>query len=80
MKYNIIKDLIKNHCEEIYHIEDCENFLKENDLELKWFKDDDYIIFSDLCDDYNKVKAILKSNDIDFHEYEDHKFEVYILL
>ena len=39
MKYNIITDLIKNHCEEIYHVEDCENFLEENELDLKWFKD-----------------------------------------
>ena len=80
MKYNIITDLIKNHCEEIYHVEDCENFLEENELDLKWFKNDDYIIFSNLCDDYNEMKTILKSNNIDFKEYEDYTNLNYIVL
>ena len=80
MKYNIITDLIKNHCEEIYHVEDCENFLEENELDLKWFKNDDYIIFSNLCDDYSEMKAILKNNNIDFNEYEDYTNLNYIVL
>ncbi len=80
MKYNTITDLIKNHCEEIYHVEDCENFLEENELDLKWFKNDDYIIFSNLCDDYNEMKAILKNNNIDFNEYEDYTNLNYIVL
>lgn len=80
MKYNIITDLIKNHCEEIYHVEDCENFLEENELDLKWFKNDDYIIFSNLCDDYSEIKAILKNNNIDFNEYEDYTYLNYIVV
>ena len=80
MKYNIITDLIKNHCEEIYHVEDCENFLEENELDLKWFKNDDYIIFSNLCDDYSEMKTILKNNNIDFNEYEDYTNLNYIVL
>ena len=80
MKYNIITDLIKNHCEEIYHVEDCENFLEENELDLKWFKNDDYIIFSNLCDDYSEMKAILKNNNIDFNEYEDYTYLNYIVV
>ena len=80
MKYNIITDLIKNHCEEIYHVEDCENFLEENELDLKWFKNDDHIIFSNLCDDYSEMKTILKNNNIDFNEYEDYTNLNYIVL
>jgi len=80
MKYNTITDLIKNHCEEIYHVEDCENFLEENELDLKWFKNDDHIIFSNLCDDYSEMKTILKSNNIDFKEYEDYTNLNYIVL
>jgi len=32
MKYNKIYNLIKNECEEIYFINECENFLNENEL------------------------------------------------
>ena len=80
MKYNKIFNLIKNDCEELYHVNDCENFLQENELDLNWFSKDEYIIFSYICKDYNNVIKILKDNKIKFNEYKDYLNLNYIVL
>ena len=76
---DIINKLISN-CEEIYYIDDCENFLEENELDLKWFKENDLIIFSNICKDYNNVIKILNDNKIKYNEYEDYLNLKYIII
>ena len=71
MKYNKIYNLIKNECEEIYFINECENFLEENELNIKDFNKNDIIIFSNLTLNYNNVINILNENKIKFYENED---------
>ena len=71
MKYNKIYNLIKSECEEIYFINECENFLNENDLNVKDFNENDIIIFSNLTLNYNNVINILNENKIKFYENED---------
>ena len=71
MKYNKIYNLIKSECEEIYFINECENFLNENDLNIKDFNKNDIIIFSNLTLNYNNVINILNKNKIKFYENED---------
>jgi hypothetical protein len=71
MKYNKIYNLIKNECEEIYFINECENFLEENELNIKDFNENDIIIFSNLTLNYNNVINILNENKIKFYENED---------
>ena len=71
MKYNKIYNLIKSECEEIYFINECENFLNENDLNVKDFNENDIIIFSNLTLNYNNVINILNKNKIKFYENED---------
>ena len=67
---DVINKLISN-CEEIFNINDCENFLEENELDLKWFKENDLIIFSNLCNDFNNVIEILNDKKIAHKVYED---------
>ena len=71
MKYNKIYNLIKNECEEIYFINECENFLNENELNVNDFNENDIIIFSNLTLNYNNVINILNENKIKFYENED---------
>ena len=71
MKYNKIYNLIKSECEEIYFIDECENFLNENDLNIKDFNKNDIIIFSNLTLNYYNVINILNKNKIKFYENED---------
>ena len=71
MKYNKLFNLIKNECEEIYFPIECENFLEENELDLKWFKENDLIIFSNLCNDFNNVIEILNDKKIAHKVHED---------
>jgi hypothetical protein len=71
MKYNKIYNLIKNECEEIYFINECENFLEENELNIKDFNKNDIIIFSNLTLNYYNVINILNENKIKFYENED---------
>ena len=71
MKYNKIYNLIKSECEEIYFINECENFLDENELNIKDFNENDIIIFSNLTLNYNNVINILNENKIKFYENED---------
>ena len=71
MKYNKIYNLIKSECEEIYFINECENFLEENELNIKDFNKNDIIIFSNLTLNYNNVINILNENKIKFYENED---------
>ena len=71
MKYNKLFNLIKNECEEIYFINECENFLEENELNIKDFNENDIIIFSNLTLNYNNVINILNENKIKFYENED---------
>ena len=71
MKYNKIYNLIKSECEEIYFINECENFLNENDLNVKDFNENDIIIFSNLTLNYYNVINILNENKIKFYENED---------
>tara|TARA_B110000211_G_scaffold210358_1_gene248378 strand:+ start:62 stop:304 length:243 start_codon:yes stop_codon:yes gene_type:complete len=71
MKYNKIYNLIKSECEEIYFINECENFLEENELNIKDFNKNDIIIFSNLTLNYNNVINILNKNKIKFYENED---------
>lgn len=71
MKYNKIYNLIKSECEEIYFINECENFLEENELNIKDFNENDIIIFSNLTLNYNNVINILNENKIKFYENED---------
>jgi len=80
MKYNKIFNLIKDNCEEIYNVNDCENFLEENELDLKWFQENDLIIFSNLCENYNEIINSLNDNKIKFNEYEDNLNLKYIVL
>jgi|TARA_R110000803_G_scaffold145116_1_gene210979 hypothetical protein len=80
MKYNKLFNLIKNECEEIYFPIECENFLEENELDLKWFKENDMIIFSNICTNYNNVIKILNDNKIKFNEYEDYLNLKYIVI
>ena len=71
MKYNKIYNLIKSECEEIYFIDECENFLNENELNIKDFNKNDIIIFSNLTLNYYNVINILNENKIKFYENED---------
>ena len=71
MKYNKIYNLIKSECEEIYFINECENFLEENELNIKDFNKNDIIIFSNLTLNYYNVINILNENKIKFYENED---------
>jgi hypothetical protein len=71
MKYNKLFNLIKNECEEIYFINECENFLEENELNIKDFNENDIIIFSNLTLNYYNVINILNENKIKFYENED---------
>jgi len=71
MKYNKLFNLIKNECEEIYFINECENFLEENELNIKDFNKNDMIIFSNLTLNYYNVINILNENKIKFYENED---------
>ena len=71
MKYNKIYNLIKSECEEIYFINECENFLEENELNIKDFNKNDMIIFSNLTLNYYNVINILNENKIKFYENED---------
>ena len=71
MKYNKIYNLIKSECEEIYFIDECENFLNENELNIKDFNKNDIIIFSNLTLNYYNVINILNKNKIKFYENED---------
>ncbi len=71
MKYNKIYNLIKNECEEIYFINECENFLNENELNVNDFNENDIIIFSNLTLNYYNVINILNENKIKFYENED---------
>ena len=71
MKYNKIYNLIKSECEEIYFINECENFLEENELNIKDFNENDIIIFSNLTLNYYNVINILNENKIKFYENED---------
>ena len=80
MKYNKIFNLIKDNCEEIYNVNECENFLNENELDLKWFQENDLIIFSNLCNDYNEILNVLNINKIKFTEYKDNLDLNYIVL
>ena len=80
MKYNKIFNLIKNDCEELYHVNECENFLEENELDLNWFSKNDFIIFSNICKDYNNVIKILNDNKIKYNEYEDYLNLKYIIV
>jgi len=80
MKYNKIFNLIKDNCEEIYNVNECENFLNENELDLKWFQENDLIIFSNLCNDYNEILNVLNINKIKFTEYKDYLNLNYIVL
>ena len=76
---DIINKLISN-CGEIYYIDDCENFLKENELDLKWFKENDLIIFSNICNDFNNVIKMLNDNKISHKVYEDYLNLKYIII
>ena len=67
---DVINKLISN-CEEIFNINDCENFLEENELDLKWFKENDLIIFSNICNDFNNVIKMLNDNKISYKVHED---------
>ena len=67
---DIINKLISN-CEEIFYIYDCENFLDENELNIKDFNKNDMIIFSNLTLNYYNVINILNKNKIKFYENED---------
>jgi hypothetical protein len=80
MKYNKIYNLIKNECEEIYFINECENFLEENELNIKDFNENDIIIFSNLTLNYNNVINILNENKIKFYENEDFLDLKYIII
>ena len=80
MKYNKIYNLIKSECEEIYFINECENFLEENELNIKDFNKNDMIIFSNICTNYNNVIKILNDNKIKFNEYEDYLNLKYIVI
>ena len=80
MKYNKLFNLIKNECEEIYFINECENFLEENELNIKDFNKNDMIIFSNICTNYNNVIKILNDNKIKFNEYEDYLNLKYIII
>ena len=80
MKYNKIFNLIKDNCEEIYNVNECENFLNENELDLKWFQENDLIIFSNICNDYNEILNVLNINKIKFTEYKDYLNLNYIVL
>ena len=80
MKYNKIFNLIKDNCEEIYNVNECENFLNENELDLKWFQENDLIIFSNICNDYNEILNVLNINKIKFTEYKDNLDLNYIVL
>ena len=80
MKYNKLFNLIKNECEEIYFINECENFLEENELNIKDFNKNDMIIFSNICTNYNNVIKILNDNKIKFNEYEDYLNLKYIVI
>ena len=78
MKYNKIYNLVKSECEEVYFVSECENFLKENEINIKNFNKKDIIIFFDnhLCENKNfedsyKVSEILNKNKIKFYENED---------
>jgi len=71
MKYNKIYNLIKSECEEIYFINECENFLNENELNINDFNENDIIIFSNLTLNYYNVINILNENKIKFYENED---------
>lgn len=79
-KYKTIFNLIKNDCEELYEINECENFLNENELDLKWFLKNDMIIFSNICTNYINVIKILNDNKIKFNEYEDYLNLKYIVV
>ena len=70
-KYKTIFNLIKNDCEELYEINECENFLNENELNIKDFNKNDFIIFSNICTNYINVIKILNDNKIKFYENED---------
>ena len=76
---DIINKLISN-CEEIYYVDDCENFLEENELDLKWFKENDLIIFSNICNDFNNVIKMLNDNKISHKVYEDYLNLKYIII
>jgi hypothetical protein len=80
MKYNKIYNLIKNECEEIYFINECENFLEENELNIKDFNENDIIIFSNLTLNYYNVINILNENKIKFYENEDFLDLKYIII
>ena len=71
MKYNKIYNLIKSECEEIYFINECENFLEENELNIKDFNENDLIIFSNICNDFNNVIKMLNDNKITYKVCED---------
>ena len=71
MKYNKIYNLIKSECEEIYFINECENFLEENELNIKDFNENDLIIFSNICNDFNNVIKMLNDNKISYKVHED---------
>tara|TARA_R110000782_G_scaffold10522_1_gene32832 strand:- start:202 stop:489 length:288 start_codon:yes stop_codon:yes gene_type:complete len=67
---DIINKLISN-CEEIFYIYDCENFLDENELNIKDFNENDLIIFSNICNDFNNVIKMLNDNKISYKVHED---------
>ena len=63
MNYNQIKSILSN--DEVNHINDCDVFFKENNIDASLFKSNDFILFEYTIENWRNTLDILNENKIE---------------
>ena len=69
MNYNQIKSILSN--DEVNHINDCDIFFKENNIDASLFKSNDFILFEYTIENWRNTLDILNENEIEYSIHTD---------
>ena len=78
MNYNQIKSILSN--DEVNHINDCDVFFKENNIDASLFKSNDFILFEYTIENWRNTLDILDENEIEYSIHNDLTDYYYIVI
>jgi len=78
MNYNQIQSILIN--DEVNHINDCEVFFEENNIDTSLFKSNQFILFEYTIDNWRNTIETLDENEIEYSIHTDKEDLDYIVI
>ena len=78
MNYNQIQSILIN--DEVNHINDCEVFFEENNIDTSLFKSNQFILFEYTIDNWRNTIETLDENEVEYSIHTDKEDLDYIVI